>query len=363
MGSPQSYYVHTLPGLERIAWSEIRARVDGASSQGYKVMPGRNGLTLFTADELQPQLTSLRTAEDAFAVLLRVPELPWGREGLAALEAALSRRQLTQAAEDLAHAFGLLKQRHDRIPFRMIVRLAGPEQPYRRIDLARAAGRALQRGSRGRWRAVPEGEFVELWLNHFGYDAVLGLRLTSAAMRHREYQRQHLPAALRPSVAAAMAWLSRPAAEDVFLDPLCGAGTILIERALSGWHRLLLGGDISAGALAAAAENIGPRHKPRQLFHWDANALPLADQSVNKVATNLPFGVQMSSPGELPALYRQIASELGRVLTPGGLAVTLSARGGLLRQLAQDTGKLFSTGVVPVDVLGQSAQISVLQRV
>jgi len=362
VGSSPTYYVHTLPGLERIAWSEIRARIEGAASQGFKVMPGRNGLALFDADELQPHLGALRTAEDVFAVLLRVPDLPWGRAGLAAVESAVAGRHVLRAAEDLAHAFGLLNRRHDRIPFRLIVRLAGPEQPYRRIDLARAVGRAIQRSSRGRWRPVPEGELVELWLNHFGYDALLGLRLTGADMRHRDYQKQHLPAALRPSVAAAMAWLSQPAPEDVFLDPLCGAGTILIERALSGWHRLLLGGDISSEALAAAAENIGPRHKPRQLFCWDATALPLAGQSVSKAATNLPFGVQMAAPAELPALYRQVAAELARVLAPGGLAVTLSARGGLLRQLAQDTGHFYSTTVVPVDVLGQSAQISVLQR-
>jgi hypothetical protein len=43
--------------------------------------------------------------------------------------------------------------------------------------------------------------------------------------------------------------------------------------------------------------------------------------------------------------------------------VILSARGGLLRQYTQDTGKLYGTAVIPVDVLGQSAQISVLRRV
>lgn len=356
------YYAHTLPGLERIAWTEIRAHVAEASSDGFKVMPGRNGLVLFRAEDLAPQLSRIRTAEDVFAVVLRLTDIPWGREGLRVIEQALARGDIVRQVERITDAFGLTKQRRDRLTYRLIVRLAGPEQPYRRTDLAHLVERALHRATHGRWQAVPEGEMVELWLNHFGYDALLGLRLTGSEMRHRDYQQQHLPATLRPSVAATMAWMSQPTADDVFLDPLCGAGTILIERALSGWHRLLLGGDIAAEAVAAAAENIGPRHKPRQLFHWDARALPLASDSITKVATNLPFGVQMSTPAELPGLYRQVIGELGRVLAPGGIAVALSSRGGLLRQLAQETGRFYSSTIVPVDVLGQSAQITVLHR-
>ncbi|MEN6479256.1 MAG: RNA methyltransferase [Anaerolineales bacterium] len=351
-----------MPGLERIAWTEIRAHVAEASSDGFKVMPGRNGLALFQAEDLVSQLSRIRTAEDVFAVVLRLADIPWGREGLSIIEQAVARGDVVRQVERLADEFALIKQRRDRLTYRLIVRLAGPEQPYRRSDLAHVVERALRRATRGRWQAVPEGEMVELWLNHFGYDALLGLRLTGSKMRHRDYQQQHLPATLRPSVAATMAWMSQPTADDVFLDPMCGAGTILIERALSGWHRLLLGGDIAAEAVAAAAENIGPRHKPRQLFHWDARTLPLASGSVTKVATNLPFGVQMSTPAELPGLYRQVIGELGRVLASGGIAVTLSSRGGLLRQFAQETGHFYSSTIVPVDVLGRSAQITVLHR-
>jgi tRNA (guanine6-N2)-methyltransferase len=80
----------------------------------------------------------------------------------------------------------------------------------------------------------------------------------------------HLPASLRPTVAAAMVLLSDPRPDDVFLDSMCGGGTLLIERAQFGRYGLLLGGDIEPRALEASRRNIGPRYRPIQIHHWDA---------------------------------------------------------------------------------------------
>ena len=346
VGSSPTYYVHTLPGLERIAWSEIRARIEGAASQGFKVMPGRNGLALFDADELQPHLGALRTAEDVFAVLLRVPDLPWGRAGLAAVESAVAGRHVLRAAEDLAHAFGLLNRRHDRIPFRLIVRLAGPEQPYRRIDLARAVGRAIQRSSRGRWRPVPEGELVELWLNHFGYDALLGLRLTGADMRHRDI-RSRPAGGLAPVGGRCQAWLSQPAPEDV-PDPLWRGTSSSSGR--SRWHRLW--GDIHRSPGSRRREHRSTAQTATALL--GCHGLPLCRPKRLKAATNLP-GVQMAAPAELPALtvrWRPACprARAGRPVTPPGRACCGNWR------------RIPVTSIAPPFRGRQPAQIAVLQR-
>jgi len=181
-------------------------------------------------------------------------------------------------------------------------------------------------------------------------------------MRHRDYKVTHLPASLRPSVAAAMAWLTEPRPGDIFLDPMCGAGTLLIERALMARYGLLLGGDLEQPALQAAIENIGPRHKPRQLFHWDARQLPLATASVDRVATNPPFGVQLGSPRENPRLYRGLLSELDRVLKPQGSAVVLTGEVALIKETLRDIPHLRVAQSYPVTILGQRATIFVLSR-
>ena len=355
-----AYYVHTLPGLERIAWDEAQARLPGAASQGFKKVYRRNGLALLAYDGPAEDLLKLRTAEDVFAVAAQMP-VAWGYQGFSeTYEALVKGRWLRPLSPHLA-ARGL-GHPQARIAFRLVTRLSGPQQPYNRSDLERSISRAIEKATKGRWQAADDRAQVELWANLIGREFLLGLRLSDPTMRHRDYKVAHLPASLRPSAAAAMVWLSRPEADDVLLDPFCGAGTIVIERALMGRYRLLLGGDLDADALAAAAENIGPRHKPRQLLHWDAQALPLDARSVNVVVSNLPFGVQIGDPALVRALYPAAVTEIARVLAPGGRAVLLASEEELLQSALARYPALVVDRHYPVDLLGQPASIVVAHR-
>lgn len=354
------YYAHTMPGLEKVAWSEIRARLSGASFEGSKVLRGKNGLLLF-AYAGQLDLTQLRTTEDIFFLMERIPKLAWGREGLSQIYQTMLGSRALQRGLALRGVRDGYRQ-GKRLAFRVITRMSGGNQPYRRIDLGRAVEKALEKGSRHKWRAVKSGEDIEIWANLIGLDFVCGLRLSDATMRHRDYKRVHLPASLRPSVAASMVWLTDPRPSDIFMDPACGAGTLLIERGIIERHTLLLGGDIDDNALRAAAENIGPRHKPRQLFEWDARHLPLAAHSVDKVATNLPFGRKISGPTGLSGLYRALFRELDRVLTPEGSVVMLSSKTQLVRDTLRAIGNLQIIRGYTVTLLGLRARIYVIGR-
>jgi tRNA G10 N-methylase Trm11 len=160
-----------------------------------------------------------------------------------------------------------------------------------------------------------------------------------------------------------MVWLTEPQPGDVFLDPLCGAGTLLIERGRVERHELLLGGDIDVGALQAAAQNVGPRHKPRQLLKWDAGRLPLASASVDAVATNLPFGKQMGSPQENRRLYRAVFEEIDRLLRSQGRAVVLSSEAALVKDTLRQVNGLQIVRGYSVTILGQQARIYIVERI
>src|SRR5437588_40852 len=101
-------------------------------------------------------------------------------------------------------------------------------------EIEQALGGEVKRSTRGVvvFR-LEEIDAVEFWLTIDGATAVCGLRLSDKTMRHRTYKGEHLPASLRPTVAAAMVRLAEARAGQVVLDPTCGAGTILAEQFLA----------------------------------------------------------------------------------------------------------------------------------
>jgi 23S rRNA G2445 N2-methylase RlmL len=106
------------------------------------------------------------------------------------------------------------------------------------------------------------------------------------------------------------------------LDPCCGGGTILIEAALS--EAVAVGGDSDAMALAAADANMNAAGVSIQFQLWDAQALPMADASMDRIVCNLPWGREVNVDVALASLYRQICAELRRVLAPGGRVALLT---------------------------------------
>src|SRR5258707_9310527 len=91
---------------------------------------------------------------------------------------------------------------------------------------------------------------------------------------------------------------------------------------------MLLGSDRDGAALAAARVNVGTRYKPIQLENWDAGALPLGDASVDKIVTNLPWGLRYGSHRGNRKPYPLWFSECARVLKSGGDASQKQAERG-----------------------------------
>jgi 23S rRNA G2445 N2-methylase RlmL len=356
---PNLYIAHTQPGFEAIAADEIATRISGAREITRRVVPDRAGMTIFFAPT-PDKLGVLRTAEDLFGLAgYRAGVGPENKE-LDKIRGASREAPLVEAALVARVKVTPGTRAGRRLKFRVIARMAG-EHEFRRVDFQRAVERGILERSDHTWRLEEEGADVELWATMIDSEFFLTVRLSDDAMRHREYKAAHRPASLRASSAAALAWLSEPRDDDVVLDPFCGAGTILIERAHLGRYAMLLGSDRDAAALAAARVNVGARYKPIQLENWDAGALPLGDASVNKIVTNLPWGLRYGSHGENRKLYPIWMREFARVLKPGGMMVMLTAEGRLMRELER-TRKFAPSKIIRVSVLGKSAAIYVCRK-
>jgi tRNA (guanine6-N2)-methyltransferase len=357
---PNLYLAHTQPGFEGIAADEIAVRIHGAREITRRAVPDRAGMTIFFAPNAS-KLNQIRTAEDLFG-------LAGYRAGLAPETASLDKiRAAAREAplvEDAVQARVMVSpgaRAGRRLKFRVVARMAG-EHEFRRVDFQRAVERGILERGDHTWRLEEEDADVEFWATMIDAEFFITVRLSDDSMRHREYKAAHRPASLRASSAAALGWLSEPREDDVVLDPFCGAGTILIERAHLGRYAMLIGSDRDHAALAAAQINVAARYKPIRLENWDAGALPLDDASVSKIVTNLPWGMRYGSHGENRKLYPLWFKEFGRVLKSGGTMVILTAEWRLMRELERSRKIMAPGKTVRVSILGTPAAVYVFHK-
>lgn len=345
------YAITVSAGLETIAREELSERF--ADTGRLKILERKPQRILFQYTGNPRELLSLRTSEHLFLILKRMPKMTRSRRSLSALSGSLARF-------DFKEAFACCRQvginARKRMPFRVTSRLSG-KRNFRRMDLQRVVERALlERG----WYLKRSSSAIDIWAEVHGDDGYISIKLSSNDMAQRPYKQAHIPASLKPTLAYSMVRLSRPHPEDVFLDAMCGAGTILLERALIKRYRYLIDGDVSPDALDATVANFGRKHQPREFFHWDARSLPLGSNTVDKIVCNLPFGETVGNVSQLTNLYRPCLREYERVLKPRGRMVLLTSQDALLDDELKQRRSLRVAQKLTVDVRGMRAWISVV---
>lgn len=131
------------------------------------------------------------------------------------------------------------------------------------------------------------------------------------------YRRQDIPAALHPTLAAAAAAALPADAQDIVVDPFCGSGTLLAERAMRGPYQRLIGFDHYRQALNAARANLSEITKGTQLERADfqqANELG----PVHQIITNPPYGRRVGSAVLARKLHASLDDLAERILAPRG---------------------------------------------
>lgn len=353
----RTLHANSLRGLGSLTARELRhlygPAVDVVGSERSRNLD----VTRFAYSGHLPDLQRVGTAEDLFATICQLP-LTGIRQDLEAVRRAAHRGGVAQALEARI-AFGA--RRSKRVSFRAVVQATDADwRRYRRSDLQRAwVGGICEQYPR--WRAVDEDADLEFWIQQLGRCALIGLRLSDSSMRHRTYKTAHMPGSLRPTVARAMAFAAGWEADDVAVDPVCGAGTVLIERALLARHGALLGGDIQLSASRDSLENFGRQHRPRIVCQWNAAALPLRDGVADRVLGNLPWGMRIQA--DLDSLYAGVLRETARILKPQGTGAFLTSRSGLFEGHLRRTADL-SPGerIRDISVLGRMADLLVVRK-
>ncbi len=138
------------------------------------------------------------------------------------------------------------------------------------------------------------------------------------------YRLRDVPAASHPPLAACLVRLAGRCAGDLVWDPFCGSGGELIEAALRGGVRGVVGTDLSPQAVEIARGNWQAAHPSAAKADFfcadfrDFGRIPLlARGGVDLVITNPPLGMRVPIPN-LRGLIAELFEAAVAVLRPGG---------------------------------------------
>src|SRR4051794_24489353 len=237
-------YALVHPGLEPVASEEIERDLGG------EVKRTGPGLVVFRAPAIDESLLHLRTTEDVFLYAWGTDQLTFRAEDLDKIRRWTAREPDWDRLLKLHHA--VRPRPRGRPTYRLVTQMSG-KHGYLRKHAREALAKGLAGKLPASWRPAEENASVEVWLTIQGNTAVCGVRLSDRTMRHRTWKIEHLPASLRPTLAAAMVRLAGTGPGHVVVDPMCGAGTLLGEQleALRPYQRQgvrLLGGDVDRNA-------------------------------------------------------------------------------------------------------------------
>lgn len=125
-----------------------------------------------------------------------------------------------------------------------------------------------------------------------------------------------MPSAIKPKLARALVNLTGVKEDEVFLDPMCGTGSFLIEAGLMGIYPV--GIEFFEKIAAGCKINLRYYGVKGDVICGDARKIPLKDESASGVATDYPYLRSTKSAGKLDELYVESSEEIRRVLEERG---------------------------------------------
>jgi 23S rRNA G2445 N2-methylase RlmL len=150
----------------------------------------------------------------------------------------------------------------------------------------------------------------------------------------------------------------------VFVNLMCGSGTLLIERLTAGTAQRVTGYDHDETALTCARENVEASGfgDTIKLNRGDVRDLPLPDGSVDALVADLPFGHLSGSHEGNVEIYPAILREAARVAKAGARFVLITHEVRLMESLIAESDVWTTERVIRVALGGLYPRIFVLRR-
>lgn len=175
---------------------------------------------------------------------------------------------------------------------------------------------------------------LEIFIGKSGNTWEVGVRLTARPLTLRDYKVENIKGGLNPTIAYAMNTFCDLTSIKSYLNIFSGSGTLLIEAGLVNKDLNLVGFDYNGKNNALAVENIKKaglikviKLKTADIF--DAPQLGTFDV----IASDLPFGMQISKGEDLEKLYKAFIKYSDKVLEKSGKLVIYTTEHELLVEI------------------------------
>jgi len=152
----------------------------------------------------------------------------------------------------------------------------------------------------------------------------------------KEWRKDFVPAGINPSLAYIMCQMAEINDQDIVLDPFCGGGTLPITASLYFGAKKVLASDISGNAVDITIQNIKHAHLNKNkyvVFRSDVSKLKLQKDYINKVVTNLPFGIRTGDHESNLRIYSTFAKYMNTILKIDSHLVILTQEKELVRSV------------------------------
>lgn len=155
-------------------------------------------------------------------------------------------------------------------------------------------------------------------------------------LSRREWRKGYIPAGINPSLAYIMCMVAQLREQDILYDPFCGSSVIPITALKYFNVKRVICSDVSSKAIFTSKLNFqetGIEKSRYKLFRSSIENIKLGKRNVDKIVSNLPFGIRVGKHKENINLYTSLELVARKLLRKQGVLVLLTQEKKLLREV------------------------------
>ncbi len=155
-------------------------------------------------------------------------------------------------------------------------------------------------------------------------------------LSRREWRSTYVPAGINPSLAYILCMIAELKEQDIVYDPFCGASVIPITALKYFNVKRVICSDISSKAIEKSRFNFQKaeiKENRYKLFKSDIKDVTLNKKNIDKIVSNLPFGIRVGNHDKNVSSYMNLEKLAQKLLRTKGRLVLLTQEKKLLREV------------------------------